>query len=164
MIGKLETIARDNQKEAWRFLKFSAVGTLGTLIDFGILNLLVQFAGFPKVLANGFSFSAAVVSNFVGNRVVVYPETKDEPFIRQFVQFLLVNVVGLAINTVIFYGSDRWLLSQAGLLAGPVGVFALSIGVSHFDLAYNAAKLLATTFVLFWNFFANRLWTFGHVD
>lgn len=164
MIGKLEAFARGNRKEVARFLKFFAVGALGTVIDFGILNLLVQFAGLPKVLANGFSFSVAVVSNFVGNRLWVYPETKSEPFMGQFAQFLLVNVVGLAINTMIFYGSDRWLLGQAGLFAGPVGVFALSIGVSHFDFAYNAAKLLATTFVLFWNFFANRLWTFGHVD
>jgi putative flippase GtrA len=36
--------------------------------------------------------------------------------------------------------------------------------MAHFDLAYNAAKMIATGVVLFWNFFINRLWTFGHVD
>jgi putative flippase GtrA len=116
------------------------------------------------VLANTFSFSAAVISNFIWNRLWVYPETRGEPLARQFVQFVFVNVAGLAINTAIFYGSDRWLLSEAGLFAGPVGVLALSIGMSHFDLAYNGAKMLATAVVLFWNFFVNRVWTFGHVD
>jgi putative flippase GtrA len=36
--------------------------------------------------------------------------------------------------------------------------------MSHFDLAYNSAKILATAVVLFWNFFVNRFWTFSHVE
>ena len=107
MISKLTTFARTNGREVIRFLKFSVVGTLGAVIDFGVLNLLVQLAGFPKVLANGCSFTAAVISNFIWNRLWVYPETRGEPLRKQFVQFLAVNVAGLAINTAIFYGSDR---------------------------------------------------------
>jgi putative flippase GtrA len=164
MMGKLNTLTQDNQREVVRFLKFAAVGTLGAVIDFGTLNLLVQLVGFPKVLANAFSFTAAVISNFIWNRLWVYPETQGEPLTRQFAQFLFVNVAGLAINTAIFYGSDRWILGEAGLFAGPVGVLALSIGMSHFDFAYNSAKVLATAVVLFWNFFVNRIWTFGHVE
>ena len=161
MIAKLTRI---NQKEIIRFLKFAAVGTLGAVIDFGLLNLLVQLAGFPKLLANTCSFTAAVISNFIWNRLWVYPETRGEPLRKQFVQFSVVNVAGLAINTVVFYGSDRWLLGQAGLLAGPVGALALATGMAHFDLAYNGAKVIATGVVLFWNFFINRLWTFRHVS
>ncbi|MGD2143550.1 MAG: GtrA family protein [Anaerolineae bacterium] len=164
MIAKLNTLAEGNQKEVTRFLKFAVVGTLGAVIDFGTLNVLVQLVGLPKVLANACSFSAAVISNFIWNRLWVYPETRDDPPTRQFVQFFFVNVAGLAINTLIFYGSDRWLLGEQGLLAGPIGLLALTVRMSHFDLAYNAAKILATVVVLFWNFFVNRLWTFGHVD
>ena len=164
MISKLTTFAQTNGREVVRFLKFSVVGTLGAVIDFGVLNLLVQLAGFPKVLANGCSFTAAVISNFIWNRLWVYPETRGEPLRKQFVQFLAVNVAGLAINTAIFYGSDRWLLGEAGLLAGPAGALALAIGMKHFDLAYNGAKVIATGVVLFWNFFVNRVWTFRHVQ
>lgn len=163
MIARLNALAQTNQKELARFLKFSVVGTLGAVIDFGLLNLLVQSAGFPKVPASICSFTAAVISNFTWNRLWVYPETRGEPFIGQFVQFLSVNVIGLAVNTAIFYGSDRWLLGEAGLLAGLVGPLAHIIGMAHFDLAYNGAKGIATVMVLFWNFFANRVWTFGHV-
>jgi len=162
MITKL--ITRANQREIIRFLKFSAVGTLGAVIDFSLLNLLVQLVGFPKVLANVCSFTAAVISNFVWNRLWVYPETRGDPLRKQFVQFSVVNVAGLIINTVIFYGADRWLLGEVGLLAGPVGALALAIKMTHFDLAYNSAKVIATGAVLFWNFFINRLWTFRHVQ
>ena len=141
MIAKLNTLTRTNQREFVRFLKFSAVGMLGAVIDFGVLNLLVQLAGFPKVLANACSFTAAVISNFVWNRLWVYPETRGEPLRRQFVQFLVVNLAGLIINTAIFYVSDRWFLGQAGLFAGPVGTLARATAMEHFDLAYNGPRL-----------------------
>lgn len=162
-MAKLTLLLRNNQREIARFLKFSVVGTLGAVIDFSVLNLLVQVASFPKLVANACSFTTAVISNFVWNRLWVYPETRGEPLRKQFVQFAIVNVAGLAINTLIFYLSDRWLLGEAGLLAGPVGALALAINVAHFDLAYNGAKAIATIAVLFWNFFINRLWTFGHI-
>jgi putative flippase GtrA len=163
MMAKLTLLVRNNQREIARFLKFSVVGTLGAVIDFSVLNLLVQMAGFPKLIANACSFTTAVISNFVWNRLWVYPETRGEPLRKQFVQFAIVNVAGLAINTLIFYLSDRWLLGEAGLLAGPIGALALAVNVAHFGLAYNGAKAIATIAVLFWNFFINRLWTFGHV-
>ena len=163
MIAKLTTLARTNQKEFTRFIRFCVVGTLGAVIDFGVLNLLIQLFGLPKVIANVFSFTTAVISNFIWNRLWVYPETRSDPLRKQFAQFFVVNVAGLFINTAIFYGADRWLLGEAGLLAGPVGALALAIGMAHFDLAYNGAKVIATGVVLFWNFIVNRLWTFRHV-
>ena len=153
-----------NRKDIGRFIKFSFVGKLGAIIDFGILNLLVQLASFPKMVANVCSFTAAVVSNFVWNRLWVYPETREEPLRRQFIQFSLVNVVGLLINTAIFGLADRWVLGEAGLLAGQMSVLASRVGMAHFDLAYNGAKFIAIGIVLFWNFFINRFWTFRHVS
>jgi len=152
-----------SRKEIVRFLKFSVVGAVGAVIDFGLLNILVQLAGLPKVLANSCSFTAAVISNFTWNRLWVYPETRGEPLRKQFAQFFFINLIGLGINTAIFYAADRWLLGKAGLLATPVGALGGAIGMAHFDLAYNGAKVIATAVVLFWNFFANRLWTFRHV-
>lgn len=164
MIHRLDSFAQENQREVRRFLKFSLVGSLGAVIDFGTLNLLVQLAGSPKVLANMVAFTVAVISNFIWNRLWVYPETRGEPLKEQFTQFLLVNVAGLVLNTAIFYGSDRWLLGEGGLFAEPTGALASSVGMSHFDFAYNSAKMLSTVLVLFWNFYANRIWTFGHVE
>ena len=45
MITKLTTFVQTRQREIVRFFKFAAVGALGAVIDFGVLNLLVQLAG-----------------------------------------------------------------------------------------------------------------------
>ena len=163
-VARIIEKSQTNRKELARFVKFSLVGTLGAVIDFGVLNLLIQLAGFPKLTANTCSFTLAVISNFIWNRVWVYPETHGEPLRKQFFQFFVVNVAGWAINTAIFYITDRWFLGESGLLAIPMGIVAETIGMAHFDLAYNGAKVVATGVVLFWNFFVNRFWTFKHVS
>lgn len=133
------------RKEVGRFLRFLVVGAVGTVVDFGTLNLLIQLFGFPKVWANTCSFSAAVCSNFLWNRLWTYPETRSDPILPQLTQFILVNIVGLGINQAIFLSLDYWLFTGWG------------------PLGYNLAKAIATGVVLFWNFGANRLWTYRHV-
>lgn len=128
--------------EVVRFLKFSVVGAIGALVDFGVLNLGIQVFGLAKWLANTFSFSAAVLSNFVWNRLWTYPESRDEPFASQLGQFLLVNLVGYGINQAIFLSLDHYVFE-------PWGVWG-----------YNLSKAIAIGVVLFWNFGINRIWTY----
>jgi len=134
-----------NRKEVERFLKFSVVGSIGAGVDFGTLNVLILLVGLGKAWANTCSFSAAVCSNFLWNRLWTYPETRGEAILRQLGQFALVNLMGLAINQVIFLSLDRWAFGGWG------------------PLGYNLAKAIATGVVLFWNFGVNRLWTYGHL-
>jgi putative flippase GtrA len=135
----------NNSKEVGRFLRFCVVGIIGAIVDFGTLNLLVQRFGLAKVWANTCSFSLAVCSNFLWNRYWTYPETRGDPVLPQVTQFVLVNLVGLGINQAIFLSLDRWAFPNWGALG------------------YNAAKIIATGVVLFWNFGANRLWTYRHI-
>jgi putative flippase GtrA len=158
--SRIVTFAHANSKEITRFLKFAVVGTLGAAIDFGTLNLLILAFGFSKALANTCSFTVAVFSNFVWNRLWTFPESRDRPIAPQLVQFFLVNIGGLLLNQAIFLSLDAWLLGEAGLLAVPMAALALNIGLAHYKLAYNLSKAIATIIVLFWNFGANRLWTY----
>ena len=121
------------------------VGTIGAVVDFGTLNLLILLLGMAKVWANTCSFSAAVCSNFLWNRLWTYPETRGNPILPQLTQFILVNIVGLGINQAIFLSLDRWMFAGWG------------------PLGYNLAKVIATGVVLFWNFGVNRAWTYRHV-
>jgi len=159
-LTRLVALARNNSKEIIRFLKFATVGVIGTVVDFGVLNLLVQLAGMSKLWANTCSFTAAVISNFVWNRLWTFPESRERPLLSQLSQFTLVNVVGLAINQAIFLGVDRFVLGEAGMLATPMSSLASGLGIAHFTLAFNLAKAVAIMIVLFWNFGANRLWTY----
>jgi len=159
-LSRIANFARANSKEITRFLKFSVVGTLGAMIDFGGLNLLILAFSFSKVLANTCSFTVAVFSNFIWNRLWTFPESRDRPIAPQLVQFFLVNVGGLLLNQTIFLSLDALVLGEAGALAAPMAALALNIGLAHFELAYNLSKAIATIIVLFWNFGANRLWTY----
>ena len=143
--GRLLGPVISNRKEVGRFLTFSVVGTIGAVVDFGTLNLLILLLGMAKVWANTCSFSAAVCSNFLWNRLWTYPETRGNPILPQLTQFILVNIVGLGINQAIFLSLDRWMFAGWG------------------PLGYNLAKVIATGVVLFWNFGVNRAWTYRHV-
>lgn len=143
--SRLHTLWRANRAEYVRFIKFSIVGAIGAVVDFGVLNLCIQVFGLEKWLANTFSFSAAVLSNFTWNRLWTYPESRQEPLLPQLGQFALVNVVGLGINQAVFLSLDRYVLSPWG------------------TLGYNLAKAIAIGVVWFWNFFINRIWTYRKI-
>jgi putative flippase GtrA len=159
-LSKVASFAHANSKEITRFLKFAVVGTLGAAIDFGTLNLLIMTFGFSKPLANTCSFTVAVFSNFVWNRLWTFREARDRPVVPQLAQFFLVNVGGLLLNQAIFLSLDAWVLGKAGLLAAPMTALAHNIGLNHYELAYNLSKAVATIIVLFWNFGVNRIWTY----
>ena len=153
-----------NPKRVERFFKFAVVGAIGAVVDFVVLNIMkltfeaVRLGGgwdvamqphqIQLVAANAISFSAAVLSNFTWNRLWTFPESRERPLVTQLIQFTIVNVLGLVINTVILVVMDRY-------------VFQL-----FFDerLSYNLAKAIAIGVVLFWNFGINLLWTYRGID
>lgn len=133
----------DNRREFVRFVKFGIVGAVGAIIDFGILNLMHKVFGWPLLWANTLSVSVAILSNFTWNRLWTFPESRSRRKRVQLPQFVLINFIGLVINNLIV-----------------VGLAAL---FSHFiadPWDYNLAKAIAIGVVLFWNFGANRLWTY----
>lgn len=144
--------AEDRRAEIQRFGKFAAVGLLGSITHFSILNVLVQFAGSPELLANAIGFVTAVVQNFFLNRRFTYPESRSRNAHRQLAQFFLVSIIGFFLNMAVF-SAVLWFLAPVmdRLVAGP--------RMAHF-IAYNGAYVVAVGFVLFWNFAANRLWTY----
>jgi putative flippase GtrA len=143
ILDNINSLYQSNSKEVRRFVKFSIVGAVGAIIDFGLLNLLHGVLGWPLFWANTVSVSAAIVSNFTWNRLWTYPESRTRKKRRQLPQFTMVNLIGLLINNLIVVGVDA--------LLRPV------IGEPY---SYNIAKLIAIGVVLFWNFGINRLWTY----
>ncbi|MGC8879328.1 MAG: GtrA family protein [Anaerolineae bacterium] len=139
----LALLRGQNRKELVRFVKFATVGSIGAVVDFSVLNLAHKVFDLPLVVSNTLSFSLAVLSNFTWNRLWTFPESRTRPIRSQLPQFALVNVIGLAINNLIL-----------------VSLHAL---FSHYipdPWDYNLAKAVAIVIVLFWNFGANRLWTY----
>lgn len=142
----------DWRLELGRFLRFAAVGGLGTITDVGLLNLLRQSLGTPLYLANTISFSAAVVQNFILHRLWTFPNQPARTARRQLLKFTLTSVAGLGLNQIVFLGLHDMLLESWVLWIG-------SEPLAH-TVSYNFAKLVSIGVILIWNFGANRFWTF----
>ena len=132
-----------SNKEIERFSRFLAVGAVGTLLDFSLLTLL-KLAGLPTLLANSLSFTAGLVNNFTWNRLWTFGDAIQPDWRRQLIQFTAVSLVGLALNNLIVLSLE--------------GIFGTLLGQP--DWGYLPAKVIATGVVVFWNYFANRMWTF----
>src|SRR5512133_3969359 len=101
------------KKEFARFIRFGIVGTIGSLVDFGFLNLLTLVFNLPFLVSSVISFSLAVVNNFILNRFWTFPGSRKEPIVRQVLQFGLVSVVGLLIRTPLLAWLEKVLIPMA---------------------------------------------------
>jgi putative flippase GtrA len=148
-------------REGKRFFKFTVVGVVGAVVDFGTFNLLTALLGVWSVVASMCSFSAAVTSNFIWNRYWTYPDSRSKRVRHQAVQFALVNLIGLAIRTPIFAFAEPRLIHAATAYAGPI---QQTLALNATIIGRNAALALAVIVVLFWNFGVNRVWTYSDVS
>ena len=173
--GLARRIGGSRAKEVERFIKFSFIGLLGFVIDFGALFVL-QSTILPPVdaldqrlplnvaLATSISFVLAVTSNFTWNRFWTYPDSRSYSIRRQLAQFSIVSVIG-------------WLARTAWITASYVAIGALSTAVisammseyrpallEEHKLGTMIAQFIGVIVVMFWNFLANRYWTFNDVD
>ncbi len=162
-------------REVERFIKFAFVGILGFVIDAGAV-LVLQNTILPPVnelsepmannvaLTQTIAFVLAVCSNFVWNRLWTYPDSRSQSARRQLTQFAIVSVIGWVIRTV-------WI----GISYEPLGelstVFVSSLNVDYAPALLDQHKLgtmIALFFgvivVMFWNFLANRYWTYNDVE
>jgi putative flippase GtrA len=154
-------------KEVERFLKFAVVGTIGAIVDFGVLNVLQatlltpvgEFETLHVRLSTGFAFTAAVISNFIWNRYWTYPDSRSRPIRVQLGQFFVVNTAGLVFR-LLFVGALYQPMGEAAFdfIGGNPSLEAMN------QLGTNLAQAIAVIIVLFWNFFVNRYWTYSDVD
>lgn len=146
----------NSSKERRRFLRFSAVGAIGAVVDFAVFNLFTLLIGLAPALSQALSFLAAVTSNFVLNRYWTYPDSRSKRVGSQMLQYGLVNLIGLLIRTPVFVWASglflRWVPGLPPLPLAPE------------TLAHNLGLATAIGVVLFWNFFVNRYWTYGDVE
>lgn len=121
-----------------QFLKFGVVGVIATLIDYGILMVLSQLCGVDPVLAGGISFVVSLVFNYLASMKFVFARKEEMSRRKEFAIFVVLSLIGLAINQVIM-----WL-----------GVSALGDDA----LAVTASKIVATAVVMIWNFVSRKKW------
>lgn len=128
-------------KNKFRFislLKFGITGFSGLLIDFSLTWIFKDELHFNKFVANSIGFSAAVISNYFINRFWTFSERDRVKVGRQLPSFIVVSLIGLALNSCIIY-----ILNEL------------------FFLNFYLSKAMAIVLVFFWNFTANHFFVFN---
>lgn len=135
-----------------QFGKYAVVGGLGTATDFMVTVFLIDQARLAVLAAGACGFAAAVVQNFLLNRLWTFPGAHHHNRWGQMIRFALVSLVGLAIHLFLFSLIDRTLMPHWTLWLGSAE--------RGFEFSYRFAKLSAIAVTLLWNYTTNRLWTF----
>jgi len=87
----------------WQIAKYLIVGVLNTLVDFGVLNLLIYLtniaAGFGFSVFKAISFIVAVINSFFWNKYWTF-ENKEAGLGSQFVKFFIVSTFVFFLNVL----------------------------------------------------------------
>jgi len=143
--------------ERGRFIKFSIVGISGTIIDFGIFNLLL-YMRLSSIFASTISFIIAVINNFYWNRNWTYPESKIQSIATQLIKFSSVSLAGLLIRTIIYK------LIEQPSINFTEGMLSENILFSAEVVGKNISLAFVIIIVLLWNYLANRFWTYNNIS
>jgi putative flippase GtrA len=132
-----------------QFLRFAAVGSLGVLIDFGLLNILSWVTGITKgwgiVPLNIISFSAALAVSFFLNKHWTFKDNSLSDNFKKFNLFLIISLLGLTINTSVVALITSYI--HPSFAVGPY-------------MLLNLAKIMATAASGLWNFSGYKLIVF----
>lgn len=131
------------KKFVWIFqiAKFMLIGVLATLVDLGILNLLILVSGVAAGVTfsvfKGISFLFATSSKYFGDKFWAFEKMEKSGMKKEFGKFFLVTLVGLVINV--------------GIASLIVNVFGSQLNLSENILA-NIGGIAAAFSAAAWNF------------
>lgn len=109
---------------------------IATLADLGVLYWLTEKFGLWYFYSALISFIVGMIVNYSLNKVFNF-KNRSRKIWQQFGLFIIVAIVGLALNQLIMY-----------------------VVVEYLELWYVLAKLVSIFFVFFWSFFGHRRLTF----
>lgn len=143
-------------KFIYQVAKFILVGLLNSLIDWGILNLLMGLAGIfdgPLFLVfKGASFLVATSNSYAWNKLWTFKKPADDKEAiekkatgKELLQFFIVSIVGFSLNL--------------GIAALIVNVLGRPEGISQ-ELWANVGAFGGTLAGLTWNFLGYKLIVF----
>jgi len=93
-------------RRLWREIaKFGAVGALGTIVNFGVSNLLWHLTSLQAVRANVIATVVAIGVNYLGFRYFTYRDRDKSARTKELTLFLAFSAVGLVIENGVLYAA-----------------------------------------------------------
>lgn len=125
-----------NIKLILQLIKFCTVGFSGMIVDFGTTWLCKEKLGINKYISNSVGFILAASNNYIWNRLWTF-ESKTENIPTEYISFLIVSIIGLALNNMFL-----WIFTD------------------KLNINFYISKVLAIGLITLWNFFMNYFFTF----
>lgn len=116
-----------------QFLRYSVVGGIAFVVDYGTLYLLTEFLGLHYLISAAIAFILGLICNYCLSTKWVFGESRIRSRWAEFIGFALIGVVGLGLNELIIYVSTDIL-----------------------GIHYMIGKIASTFIVFIWNFLARR--------
>ncbi len=109
--------------------KFGVVGILATLLDYGLVFALTEWAGLYYLLSSMLSFSISTIFNYIASVRWVFAVNQEYSKTRNFVLFVILSIIGLGLNALVMW-----------------------VGVEFLHWHYMIVKIGATAIVMVFNF------------
>lgn len=121
-----------------QIMKFSVVGVIAFVIDFGVMVFLTEVFGIDPVISATVSFIISVIFNYAASMRYVFSHREGMSRTREFIFFVVLSAIGLGINDLLIWaGTD----------------------LASFD--YRLVKIFATAMVMVWNFVTRKIFLEG---
>lgn len=120
-----------------QLIRYTIVGGLAFVVDFGLLFVLTEYAGLHYILSATCSFIAGLLVNYYISTAWVFESSIKSKQI-EFTLFALIGVVGLGLNDLLI-----WIFTE------------------KFQIYYMLSKLITAVLVYLWNFLGRKYLVFN---
>ncbi len=127
-------LKKQTEKLFVQIFKFIIVGGVATIIDFASIFVFKEYLHIPVLIANTLAFCIATVYNYIASIRWVFTVDESKNKKKTFVTFVVFSAIGLVLNDLIM-----WLTMEL------------------FNMYYILAKIVATCFVMVFNFITRKL-------
>ncbi|MDO4596332.1 MAG: GtrA family protein [Coriobacteriaceae bacterium] len=116
-----------------QFVRFAVVGLLSLAVEYTCLLLLVEGMGVNFLAGTTIAFIVSIIFNYILSMKYVFVHKDGLTRKREFTIFAILSAIGLGLNDLYMY-----------------------VGVTIFNIGYQAMKLISTFLVTWYNFFSRR--------
>lgn len=116
-----------------QLLRYGFVGGTAFIVDYASLYVCTELLGIHHMLSAAIAFIAGLTVNYLLSILWVFAKHSSQSRTAEFITFAIIGVIGLMMNELIIY-----------------------IGTDMLGIHYMITKLISTSIVFFWNFFARR--------
>ena len=122
-----------------QFFRYVIVGGFSFVVDYGLLFVLTEYAGFHYIVSATLSFISGLVVNYLLSTRWIFRNSKLSSTTVEFIIYGAIGVVGLVLNNILLY---------------------LFTDVLH--IHYMISKLITAALVMGWNFVGRRVILFNN--